>query len=98
MIHKPFFKFVHLVTASTFATIALAIATMPPPPNIDAYEQEIREQRVTIEETTALYHDTLAQLKLYETSEEDLVAIGASSEQAQAIISSSKLYHISPKH
>ncbi len=79
-------------------TLILAIATMPTPLPIKYYIQEIRDQRVTIEETTLLYEDTLAKLKVYETTEADLMAIGANLEQAQAIIAASELYHISPKH
>lgn len=66
--------------------------------HVDSYVQEIRDNRVTIEETTQLYEQTLEELKYYQTVEEDLVQIGANHEQAQAIIQSSELYHINPKH
>lgn len=98
MIHKPFFVFLQLVTLSAFTTLALAITGMTPPPSTSFYIQEIRDQRVTIEETTLLYEDTLTQLQAYEATEADLMAIGASLEQSQAIISASELYRINPKH
>lgn len=97
MIYKPFFVFLQLVSLSTLITLALAITNMVPPPSTSYYLQEIQDQRVTIEETTRLYEDTLHQLQTYEATEADLIAIGASLEQSQAIISASNLYHISGK-
>ena len=98
MIRKPFYKFLILVNLAVTAMLILAIAETPDPVCLDSYIQELQDNRVTIEETTDLYEQKLAELRTYETTEDDLIAIGANQEQATAIIKSSKLFHIDPKH
>lgn len=98
MIRKPFYKFLILVNLVTTATLILTVYQTPDPVCLDSYIQELRDNRVTIEETTNLYEQKLAELRTYETTESDLIAIGANQEQATAIIKSSKLFHIDPKH
>lgn len=96
---RPLSTFLLLVSFSVIATLILTLThideTAIP---LDSYLEEIRDNRVTIEETTNLYEQTLEELKTYQTLEEDLVEIGANHEQAQAIIQSSELHHIDPKH
>lgn len=95
---KPFFKFLILVNLTVTATLILVLMNLPDPIPIQFYVDEIRDKQVTIEETTNLYEQKLEEVRQYEVTVEDLKDIGASHEQATAIIQSSQLYHIDPKH